>query len=80
MIKHIDDTGRLVIPREIRYELEITTGDGLDIRTENKKIIITKSPFYKCPTCLMNININDNYCKDCGMKLEKRGKKENDKY
>ena len=71
MIRHIDELGRLVIPSEIRYELDIGIFDGLDVRTENNQIIITKSNYYKCPSCHTTINKDDYYCRNCGKQLEK---------
>lgn len=69
MIRHIDDIGRIVIPKEIRYELDIEFYDGLNIYTENERIIITKTNSCKCRYCLTIVNKNDNYCRFCGKNL-----------
>lgn len=74
MIRHIDDLGRIVIPKEIRYELDIDIYDGLNIYSENEKIIITKSEFHKCNQCLTAISKKDIYCRYCGTKIDKKAK------
>ncbi len=40
--RRIDDFGRIAIPKEIRAELGVKTGDELDIRLVAGHIIITK--------------------------------------
>lgn len=40
----IDNTGRLVIPKEIRREAGLKPGLPLDVRWENGKIAITPAP------------------------------------
>ena len=42
MTRNIDDLGRIVIPKEIREELNIHSGDTLKIETQGKAIILTK--------------------------------------
>lgn len=42
MIRKIDDLGRIVIPKEIRKELDITSKDKIRITTEGNKIILSK--------------------------------------
>ena len=42
MTRNIDDLGRIVIPKEIRKELNIQTGDTLKIETQGRAIILTK--------------------------------------
>lgn len=42
MIRQIDELGRLVIPKEIRKELNIKSYDKLRITTKSNKIIISK--------------------------------------
>lgn len=43
MNKKIDDLGRLVIPKEMRKQLEIKEGDPVNISMEDDKIIITNA-------------------------------------
>lgn len=42
MIRKIDDLGRIVIPKEIRKELNINVNDKLKIMTDGNKIILSK--------------------------------------
>ena len=42
MLRAIDDLGRIVIPKEIRKELNIQDYDKLRITTEGSKIILSK--------------------------------------
>ena len=43
MIRKIDNLGRIVIPKEIRKELNIKDYDELKITTDGKQVIITKA-------------------------------------
>jgi len=40
--RRIDELGRIVVPKEIRYNLGIRDGEPLEIYTENKSIVIKK--------------------------------------
>lgn len=40
--RRIDELGRIVVPKEIRYNLGIRDGEPLEIYTENNNIIIKK--------------------------------------
>lgn len=42
VVRHIDQLGRIVIPREMRRVLKINTGDGLEITMEGKRIFMQK--------------------------------------
>ena len=41
MQRHIDDLGRVVIPKEMRKQLKIENGDKINIELKDNKIIIT---------------------------------------
>ncbi len=69
MIRHIDDLGRIVIPKEIRHKLDIDMLDELEIKTESGKIILSKTKYLKCEQCLECISKKDNYCRNCGIKI-----------
>lgn len=43
MNRNIDNLGRLVIPKEMRKQLDITEYDPLNIELQDNKIIITKT-------------------------------------
>lgn len=40
IIRRIDDLGRIVIPKAIRYSLGIKEGDPLEISVENNKVCL----------------------------------------
>ena len=42
IIRKIDDLGRIVLPKELRKNLNINSGDDLQIIVENEKIILEK--------------------------------------
>ena len=42
MLRKVDELGRIVLPAEIRQNLDIQTRDALEIFTEEDKIILKK--------------------------------------
>lgn len=46
-VRRIDDLGRIVIPKELRKELDISIGSPLEISLEGKQLVISKSPSMK---------------------------------
>ncbi|MGM1047631.1 MAG: AbrB/MazE/SpoVT family DNA-binding domain-containing protein [Bacillota bacterium] len=42
IVRHLDELGRVVIPKELRRTLGIANGDPVEIYTEGDKIIINK--------------------------------------
>lgn len=68
IVRKLDDLGRLVIPVELRRKLEIEYKDGLEIFTENDRIILRK---YR-PCCIFcdNPEVSQNFkgknvCRQC---------------
>ncbi len=55
IIRKIDELGRIVIPKEIRKKLRITSKDYLDIFLENEQIILMKYDLYDDLTSLFNL-------------------------
>ena len=51
VIRRIDESGRIVIPKEIRRSLRIKEGDSLEILVDNENIILRKYSLIK--------NLND---------------------
>lgn len=45
MIRRIDDLGRVVIPKELRQQLQLSEGDALDIVVDKGQIVIKKEKF-----------------------------------
>lgn len=50
MSRAIDQLGRIVLPKEIRDSLNLTTGVRLDIGVSNDKIILSRSEAF-CACC-----------------------------
>ena len=48
MIRHIDELGRIVIPKEIRRQMDIQNNDPVEIFVEGGRILLAK---YE-PTCI----------------------------
>jgi transcriptional pleiotropic regulator of transition state genes len=42
VVRHLDDLGRVVIPKELRRTLGIEAGDGLEIFTNGEQIVLRK--------------------------------------
>lgn len=56
VVRHLDELGRIVIPKEIRKRLKIENSDLLDIFTEQDKIILKKyHPFHQEMTRLIAV-------------------------
>ena len=64
MIRHIDDLGRLVLPKEWRTKLKLNAGDDVNMELDCDKIIITnpnlKDEFEDLLVRLVNKNTGDN--------------------
>lgn len=56
--RRIDELGRIVIPKEIRKNLEIRNGDIMDISIDENKIILTKQHLKNDIALLSNKLIN----------------------
>ena len=54
IIRHLDDLGRIVIPRDIRRSIGISDGDPLEIGIKDGKITLAKyQPEVPTPSALM---------------------------
>ena len=42
MIRHIDELGRIVIPKEMRTKMDISSSDPIEIYVDGDKIILQK--------------------------------------
>ena len=42
-IREVDSVGRIVIPKDLRRTLELTSDDNIEITLENGCIVLTKS-------------------------------------
>jgi len=68
IVRKVDDLGRVVIPIELRRNLDIAEKDGLEIYVDNDRIILRK---YE-PACVFCGSADDvssfkskNVCKEC---------------
>lgn len=72
IVRKVDELGRVVIPIELRRNLDIAEKDGLEIYVDNDRIILRK---YE-PACVFCGNADEissfkgkNVCKDCLAKM-----------
>ncbi len=75
IVRKVDSLGRVVIPMELRNNLDVSPGDALEIFTEGDKIILRKYEPY-CIFCdevddVMNYN-SKNVCKKCAKELSQK--------
>ena len=42
IVRHIDELGRIVVPKEMRMKMDIASSDPVEIYVEGNKIILTK--------------------------------------
>ena len=74
IIRKVDELGRVVIPKEIRYNLNILEKDSVEIFTDGYKVVIQK---YEPTCCFCGASGKlSNYkekliCKSCINKIEK---------
>lgn len=55
MDRHIDDLGRIVIPKEMRDSLNIQPGDIVTMQIDDDKLILTKKGLSKSEKALKYI-------------------------
>lgn len=74
--RKVDGLGRIVIPIELRRNLNIETGDSLDINIENDKVVLTKRVSNNC--CVICLQEKPKYnlkeksiCTECAKELAK---------
>ena len=68
IVRHIDELGRIVVPKEMRDKMNIDKNDPVEIFVDGDKIILTKySPY--CTFCQSEDGITEfkgrNVCKAC---------------
>lgn len=73
IVRKVDELGRIVIPKELRKNLEIDEKDPLEIYVDGDIIILKKyEPF--CTFCGGSHNVftfsGKNICQDCAKKLQ----------
>lgn len=68
IVRHVDELGRIVVPKEMRDKMNIDKNDPVEIFVDGDKIILTKySPY--CTFCQSEDNITEfkgrKICKAC---------------
>lgn len=63
IIRHVDELGRIVIPKEMRKKMDLNDSDPVEIYVEGDKIILTK---YHSLCC---------FCGGAGDNVDFKGKK-----
>lgn len=73
MSRKIDDLGRLVVPKELRDTLDVSSGDGFEFYVDGSKIVLKK---YQ-PGCVFCDQVDDvkmykgySVCPDCQNNLQ----------
>ena len=70
MVRRMDNLGRIVIPMEVRRNLNIEAGDPIEIYVDGDYIMLKKyEDEHQCKSCKSYIGINDIYCRYCGVKI-----------
>ena len=68
IVRNIDELGRIVIPKEMRKKMDISSNDPVEIYVESDKIILTKY-YSTCTFCGSNLGISEfrgkRICADC---------------
>ena len=72
MIRRIDDLGRVVIPKEIRKDLDIREGDPLEVCIYGDGVLLTKHREL-CTYCRVEISADSDlpFCDKCLDKLRR---------
>lgn len=55
IVRHVDDLGRVVIPKELRRTFGINEGDSLEVFTDGDKIVLRKY----APGCTLCGSVNN---------------------
>ena len=75
MVRKVDELGRIVLPAEIRQNMDIQVKDAIEIFTDGDSIILQK---YQ-PSCIFCSNVDDviyfkdkRVCKSCIKALKRK--------
>ena len=73
IIRNVDELGRIVIPKEMRTKMDISSSDPIEIYVEDDKIILKKYE-NACAFCGNDINLTTfkgkKICTDCISELK----------
>jgi len=70
IVRKVDELGRIVLPIELRKNLDINIKDPLEIYVEGNSIILKKVHVVECDICKARIDETDKFCKNCGCNLK----------
>lgn len=74
IVRHVDELGRIVLPKELRKTLDIKEKDPVEIWTEGNTVVLKKfSDTDKCKHCSSTENVISSdgivICKKCASKV-----------
>lgn len=76
IVRKIDELGRIVLPRELRRTLNISSRDEIEINTDDDSIILVKHESV-CTFCGATANLSDFHgkkiCQACRQKIVDMG-------
>ena len=58
IVRNVDELGRIVIPKEMRKKMDISSNDPVEIFVEGDRIILTKY-YPACTFCGSNLGISE---------------------
>ena len=68
IIRNVDELGRIVIPKEIRKKMEISSNDPVEIFVDGDRIVLTKY-HTSCTFCGSKLGVTEfkgkRICADC---------------
>lgn len=64
--RHVDELGRVVIPKELRRSLDIEEGDLMKISLKGQDVILRKVNQKCCTNCGQAVDLKDRFCRNCG--------------
>lgn len=68
IIRKVDELGRIVIPMELRKNMNIEEGTPLEIFAKGNEIVLRKFMPKQCE-CGQRVEDTDKYCSKCGKKV-----------
>lgn len=71
IIRKVDELGRIVLPKELRKNLEIQQGTSIEIFVHEDSIMLKKYNPVLCKKCGQHIEKEDKFCKYCGEKIKR---------
>lgn len=71
IVRRVDDLGRIVIPKEVRRNMNIEVGTPLEFFTENDSVVISKySPgCSECGRADVELHGRSQICRACASKI-----------